>query len=169
MTNFQSQTVTIFPIIFAILLARAIRKLAVWKLEKGSSLESLEQLMGSLTFGGTLSTICSLRSYNFLAVGLVAVWALSPIGGQASLFLVDTEGEPVYSDINVTYLDTNSITKFGPITQGFLLQPLNALLSSSLMAPTSSKNLSMDLWGNMKIPNLLQAGAMNSSGWIPIT
>ena len=160
---------TIFPILFAILLARAIRKLAAWKLENGSSLESLEQLMGSVTIGGTLSTIYTLRSHNFLAAGLVAVWALSPIGGQASLFLIHTELEPVFSNINVTYPDTNGYTLISPGDNYFVMEPLNALLSASLMAPTSIKNSNLDLWGNVKIPNSLPAGAINSSGWIPMT
>ena len=160
---------TIFPIIFAILLARAIRKLAAWKLENGSSLESLEQLMGSVTTGGTLSTIYTFRSHNFLAAGLVAVWALSPIGGQASLFLADTELEPVFSDINVTYLDTNGNTELAGGDYNTVLEPLNLLLSSSLMAPTWSRNNSLDLWNNMKIPHLTQADATNSSDWTPVT
>ena len=158
---------TIFPIIFAILLARAIRKLAAWKLENGSSLESLEQLMGSVTTGGTLSTIYTLRSYNFLAAGLVAVWALSPIGGRASLFLIHTELEPVFSDIDVKYLDTNGNTSFVGADYNTVLEGLNALLSSLLMAPTWYKSSSHDLWDNMKIPHLLQDGTTNSSGWIP--
>lgn len=124
--------------------------------------------MGSVTTGGTLSTIYTLRSYNFLAAGLVVVWALSPIGGQASLFLVHTELEPVFSNINVTYLDTNSITCFDGSDRDCVLESLNALLSSSLLAPPWSKSSSHDLWDNMKIPNLMQNGPMNSSGWIPI-
>ncbi len=68
--------------------------------------------MGSLSTGGTLLTIYSLRSLNFLAVALVAIWALSPIGGQASLFLLDTELEPVVSNTQVDYLDTIGNTKF---------------------------------------------------------
>ena len=169
MTNLQSQTVTLYPIIFAIITARAMKKLAAWKLEKGSSLESLEQFMGSLSTGGTLSTIYTLRSYNLLAAGLVAIWALSPIGGQASLFLVHTQREPVFSDINVQYLDTNGNTTFSSGDYNTVLEPLNALFSSLVMAPTWSMNDSYDLWQNLKIPDLLRAGATNSSGWIPIS
>ena len=160
---------TLYPIVFAVLLARAIRKLAAWKLENGSSLESLEQLMGSVTTGGTLSTIYTLRSYNFLAAGLVAVWALSPIGGQASLFLVDTELEPVLSNIEVMYLDTNGNTEFAGGDYSTVLEPLNLLLSSLLVGPPWYRNTSLDLWSNMRIPHLMQAGATNSSNWIPVT
>ena len=124
--------------------------------------------MGSVTTGGTLSTIYTLSSYNFLAAGLIGVWALSPIGGQASLSLIHTELEPVFSDINVTYLDTNGYTAFAGVSYDVVLESLNALFSSSLMAPTWSKSSSHDLWNNMKIPHILQDGAANSSGWIPI-
>lgn len=138
---------TIFPIFHAVVLARALQKLAAYKLEKGSSLGSLEQLMGSLSTGGTLSTICSLRSFNLLALALVAVWALSPIGGQASLFLLDTELESVFSSTQVDYLDTNGQTNFAGSDYNTVLQNLNALLSSSLMAPNSIKSSDHDLWG----------------------
>ena len=74
MANTRTQTVTTFPIDFAIILARALKKLATWRLEEGSSLETLEQLISRLSTG-TLSTIYTLRSLSFLAVGLVAVWA----------------------------------------------------------------------------------------------
>ena len=168
MANTRTQTVTIFPISFAIILARALKKLAAWRLEEGSSLETLEQLIGSLSTGSTLSTIYTLRSLNFLAVGLVALWALSPIGGQASLFIIDTELVPVFSDLDVKYLDTNGNTGFAPGDDNRISQALNALLSSSLMTPTSTKSSNHDLWGNVKIPSLLQAGPTNSSGWIPI-
>ena len=125
--------------------------------------------MGSVTTGGTLSTIFTLRSHNFLAAGLVAVWALSPIGGQASLFLVDTKLDAVVSDIDVKYLDTNGNTEFVGADYNTVLEPLNLLLSSSIMAPIWSRNKSLDLWNNMKIPHLLQAGAPNSSNWTHIT
>ena len=124
--------------------------------------------MGSVTTGGTLSTIYTLRSYNLKAAGLGKVWVLLLIGGQASLFLVETELEPVVSDIDVRYLDTNGNTEFAGGDYTAVLEPLDALLSSSLMASTWSRNNSLDLWGNMKISHILHAGAMNSSGWIPV-
>ena len=83
--------------------------------------------MGSVTVGGTLSAIYILRSHNFLAAGLVAVWVFSPIGGQAF--------DPVFSDIDVKYLDTNGYTLISPGDNHFVLESLNALLSASLMVP----------------------------------
>lgn len=66
------------------------------------------------------------------------------------------------------YLDTIGNTEFAPGDDNSITQPLNSLLSSSLMTPTSTKSSDHDLWGNVKIPSLLQAGPTNSSRWIPI-
>lgn len=162
---------TIYPIVHAVVLARALKTLAAWKLERGSSLGALEQLMGSLSTGSILSTIYSLRSLNFLTVALVTMWALSPIGGQASLFLLGTELESVFSSDQVDYFDTNGNTTFFGADYSTVLPELNALLLSSLMTPNSIKSSNHDLWGNVKVPNLAQAGVKNSnsSGWIPVS
>ena len=105
--------------------------------------------MGSLSIGGTLSAQFSLRSLNPLAIGLVIVWALSPVGGQASLFLLDTQMKPVSTYLNITYLNTDRVWKSEEAS--------DSLFSAALLTPRTISESHNDIWGNVKIPDLLRS------------
>ncbi len=79
---------------FAIVIGQTIRRLAAWYLERGTVLKSVEQLMGSLTVGGAVTTTYSLRAWNLTAVLLLAAWAMSPLGSQSSLLMITTQFSP---------------------------------------------------------------------------
>ena len=57
--------------------------MAAWNLHHDMSLDMLEQLMGSATVFGTVMTQVRL-GINRLGLGLIALWVLSPIGGQST-------------------------------------------------------------------------------------
>jgi hypothetical protein len=162
-----------FPIVFAAVVGRAAKQFANWRLEHGVSLGLLEQLMGSCTFFGTISTQFLLHSFNLLGVGLILLWALSPLGGQSSLHVISTAYEPVFSNSSIKYLNSRASPAFtdsGDLSR--LELPLNALYSSSLLAPVTVTNSSMDLWGNVKIPILSRLSTdADSEGWkkVPAT
>ncbi|KAF5488213.1 hypothetical protein CGCF413_v012014 [Colletotrichum fructicola] len=71
---------TVFPILFASVVGRLTYEAARWKLERGTTLGALEQLIGSRTVGATLLNLLQLRSFNILSAALVAIWAFSPLG-----------------------------------------------------------------------------------------
>lgn len=154
------------------MVGHSVRQVATWKLETGTSLGSLEQLMGSVALGSTVITQFWLRRPNVLALGLLATWALSPIGSQSSLQILNVALEPVVSNLTIRYFNTDSSPGFGE--GDFWNGPsLNALFSSSLMAPASIRNSSMDLWGNVKIPDISRISendtlSANSTSWINI-
>ncbi|KAF2649418.1 hypothetical protein K491DRAFT_200622 [Lophiostoma macrostomum CBS 122681] len=81
---------TVFPILFAGVIGAFLNALATWRLEEGISVVSLEYLLQSRTVLGTITTPFSLQTLNMLAPGLLLLWALSPVGGQASLRLIAT-------------------------------------------------------------------------------
>ncbi|OCK80097.1 hypothetical protein K432DRAFT_393328 [Lepidopterella palustris CBS 459.81] len=162
---------TIFPLVFSAVVGRTIKTLAAWKLHLGITLGLLEQLMGSTTVFGTLVTQAQL-GINRIGIGLVALWILSPIGSHSSQPALTTVLQNVSSSVGATYLDTRQASKFGVSgTPEALQTPLNAIYLAALMSSEPTKNSSMDLWGNVKIPAYKQLAASlpeASSGWISV-
>jgi hypothetical protein len=163
------QLATAFPFVFSLVVGHTVRQIATWKLERGTSLGSLEQIMGSVALGSTIITQFLLRRPNILALLLLATWSLSPIGSQSSLQILTIGLKPVVSNLTVPYFNTDSPPGFAEAD--FWNGPsLNALFASSLMAPASIRNSSMDLWANTKIPDISRLSnnrilSENSTGW----
>ncbi|HEY9421337.1 MAG TPA: hypothetical protein VIW92_07985, partial [Thermoanaerobaculia bacterium] len=164
---------TIFPIVFAIQMRRMLRFVARWRAERGATLGTLEQLMGSLSIFGTVETNFLLRASILVGLGLFVLWALSPLGGQASLRLVGTAEVYRYSDRKVWYVakeegDNNFLgTGSGQAEWGTAAR---ALYQASLLAPSEIQTAPQDTWGNVKIPYLekLDASATDPDGWISV-
>jgi hypothetical protein len=125
--------------------------------------------MGSVALGSTIITQFLLRKPNILALLLLATWSLSPIGSQSSLQILTIGLKPIISNLTVPYFNTDSPPGFAEAD--FWNGPsLNALFASSLMAPASIRNSSMDLWANTKIPDISRLSnnrtlSENSTGW----
>ncbi|KAE8153079.1 hypothetical protein BDV25DRAFT_45282 [Aspergillus avenaceus] len=163
----MSAAVTAFPILFAAVTGRMTRAVATWRLERGAPLGTLEQLFWSNTIMSAITTQIFMKSFNLLGLGMIALWALSPLGGQSSLHIIDTDRDARISSVNVTYLSSQFPSEFttGSDTQSGVSQ-LNAIYLSSLLSPQSSKESTMDIWGNVKIPAISGLGPpLNSSGW----
>ena len=131
--------------------------------------------MGSQTIGGTVVTHFLLRSFNLFGLGLFILWMLSPIGGQSSLHLLSIESQPLTTADQLIYLDTNTTTTTSNFDIGadfhWAIPALDTLYNSALSAPGTTKSSSMDLWGNVKIPNLSRlqkSNAANATGWIDV-
>ena len=61
--------------------------------------------MKSLTIFGTIELQFLLRTFDILGISLVLLWALSPLGGQASLRLLETGTRPFSSTQFISYLN----------------------------------------------------------------
>ena len=170
----REQAATLFPIFFAYVTGRAAVKFATWKLEQGSSLGLLEQLMGSRTVASSITTQVHLRKYNLIGLGLIILWSLSPIGSQAILYILESPLEPTLSSVDVGYINTRQQSYAAPdgAFRGTWFSGFTMLLGSSLLAPTAVKTSSMDLWGNVKIPYyssiLNSSTAVSEDGWVKI-
>ncbi|RDW59871.1 hypothetical protein BP6252_12958 [Coleophoma cylindrospora] len=163
--NLTKMAATVFPIAFALVAGRTMSKVAAWHLEKGARLQTLEQLMGSRTVFGAVRTQFMLSSYNLLALALVFIWAMSPLGGQATLRVLNTSTKQDIANSVVNYLDTTGPSSFqGSNSATVFLATLNGMYFSSLTAPNTVKSSSLDLWGNLKIPYLTSTG----SDWVDV-
>ncbi|KAM6511515.1 hypothetical protein FALCPG4_016519 [Fusarium falciforme] len=76
---------TAFPIIFAAIMGRLMYQLSRWMLERGATMVTLEQLMGSRTLGAAFLTQAELGAFNLVGLVIVFTWIWSPLGGQALL------------------------------------------------------------------------------------
>ncbi|KAI5840119.1 hypothetical protein DFP73DRAFT_634219 [Morchella snyderi] len=165
---------TIFPIIFASVLGMAIRSIARWRAERGTTLRELELLMGSQTLGSTISTQISTLGFSndfLLGFGLLVFWLLSPIAAQACLRLVDINQVTAENPGNITYLDMENSTIFmaGDDKTG-VRDIYNTLYDFSLLSPPEYRTESRDLWGNIKVPMLesFNSSRIIEDGWISV-
>lgn len=136
---------------------------ARWKLEKGATIGLLEQLIGSRTVGSTLTTQINLGKFNILGFVLLVLWAFSPLGSQSVLRMLGTQLEPVYEASRVFYFDTDARSQLASdlpwspesstntATQSSYIR---TMYTSLFLASASSKRNPMDIWGNVRIPNL---------------
>ncbi|CAH0020727.1 unnamed protein product [Clonostachys rhizophaga] len=169
--NAASVLSTFFPLFFSAVVGRLMMQLGRWKLERGVTVETLEQLTGSRTFFGAVITQIRLRSLSVLAVPLVLLWAFSPVGSQALTRLVQPRQAIVTESSRMTYFDTIGTAPSDSIGDGVMgnewwysmermsklraeLDARNTLYGSMLTAPRAVKQSSMDSWGNIKIPFL---------------
>ncbi|KAK6535771.1 hypothetical protein TWF281_000023 [Arthrobotrys megalospora] len=166
---------TIFPIIFAAITGHFLRSIALRLAERGTTLEMLEQLTRSITIASTVTTPYLLNSYNFLSAVLLCLWAISPLGGQASLRILKTQYVEVRTDITANYLDPFNQSSFLQIGAdvGLGLLESNSIYISSLLSSAEVKNSPVDSWRNVKIP-LLESFERNSTavrgdrGWYDV-
>ncbi|OJD26795.1 hypothetical protein ACJ73_01814 [Blastomyces percursus] len=160
---------TIFPIIFAALVGYFFRIYGTFRAERGIRLGTLEQLVGSNSFFSAFERQMLLRDFGFIGLVIMAVWALSPIGGQAGLRLLSTSLQEAPYNATNWYLsplstrDTSLVGTSSIQTAGDLV---TSLYTSSMMASETIAGTGMDLWGNVKIPdiNSLKPGD-NDSDW----
>ncbi|KAK3615906.1 hypothetical protein LTR22_027249, partial [Elasticomyces elasticus] len=146
---------TIFPIIFAVIVGRALKAMAAFKLERGASVGSLEYLLGSRTVFSAITTLVELRTSRFIALFLIVLWALSPIGSQASSRVASAESRPTNVSATLQYLDVRSpFTMSGGDEGAELGSAVRGVFSSALISSESSKEAPEDAFSNIKIPML---------------
>lgn len=145
---------TLFPLVFAAVVGRALESLARYKLERGTSLGVLEQLVGSQTVFAAIWIQLVLRTFNLLGVLLILLWLISPLGGQAGLRLLSEVKKVNVQD--KTFAIVNGTSQISGFSAGFAQTlsgvSINALYSGCLVAPLAIKNGAQDTWGNIKIP-----------------
>ncbi|KAJ4362977.1 hypothetical protein N0V83_010094 [Neocucurbitaria cava] len=170
---------TVYPLVFASVAGATLRTIALWKAERGTTVGTLEKLLGSHTFVHAIENAVALRSLNVLTLSLLALWALSPIGGQGSLRLMYeanstqiTEGVPmVYTkpDLTVPHIRDASTETWAGIVPRF---EIDHIISASLTVSDAWRNNSVDPWGRPKIPVLKDIRDMvadNDHDWVDIT
>ena len=101
------------------------------------------------------------------------LWALSPLGGQASLRLLDLGNHATTSPQNISYLNPEkaSILAEGADAVQTLGFEVNALYLSALFTPPAGQASAVDTWSNVKIPTIEKFEATSKSdadGWYDV-
>jgi hypothetical protein len=89
---------------FAAIFGRFLTSLTAWRLERGVDVAAVEYLTGSRTVFGAISTPFRLRIFHRTLPLLLALWSLSPLGGQASIRVVSL-GEVTNFTSEFVYMD----------------------------------------------------------------
>ncbi|KAL4892107.1 hypothetical protein BDV59DRAFT_202998 [Aspergillus ambiguus] len=166
----MSISVTAFPLVFSAVAGTLVQRFSAWKLERGSSIMTLEQLNGCSTLINTITTLFSLRAVNILSVVLIALWTFSPLGGQSSLYILRTRPSYNTEKIPLTYFNsTEDIVALGADNLSFDFPFANSLFMASILAPGYAKSSTTDNLGYLKVPILETiAPSANASGWFEV-
>ncbi|GAW14092.1 hypothetical protein ANO14919_034860 [Xylariales sp. No.14919] len=160
---------TIFPIIFAAIVGRTLKSLATWDLQRGTTIGRVEQFLGSNTIVGSIVTQFELRTYGPIALSIIALWALSPLGSQATLRIAYVETRAVESQHEITLMNHDSAYLVGEGLSGTQSVLSKSLFSSSLVSTKVRSGLTQDTWGGLRIP-MIEAFDNHSSGdWIDLS
>lgn len=162
---------TLFPIIFAAVVGRLMRTYALWRAERGASLGILEQLNGSQNLLAAFERAVLLPGLGILSIGVVLLWALSPVGGQSALRVV-YRGQSAASNTTTIYYfnntgDVNNGAFAGASSYASYEGALNAAFQATLSSLQRVKG--SDIWGNIKVPVLqympTYTAGQSKDGW----
>lgn len=159
-----------FPIIFACILGRASHTLLVWRLERGEDIGVLDVLAGSSSLTSTVTSQLKLRLVSIYGLALIAIWILSPIGGQACLRQMTSSELIASEDASCTYMSPQG--DLGHIQQGASIASQHAIIDgtfvASMLASAAVKASHIDAFGNVKIPKIEvceQSSTPDQDGW----
>ena len=127
----------------------------IWRLETGERIGILDTLAGSTSLTSTITTLFKLRVISGLGIILVTVWALSPVGGQASFrqfsIVTRTDSELAFYNYTTTNGDLGLYQDSG---RSMHWAVVNTLFLAAIVGPSQTKTSPRDLWGNVKIPRI---------------
>jgi hypothetical protein len=117
-----------------------------------------------------------MRRFTVVGVNLLFLWALSPLGGQASLRLLNTSTSTAQHSAPLRYLSTGAGASVWAMTSGTYVETdgsltqVEGLYAAALLGSNKVKEGPEDTWGNVKIPYMeYQNGTQTSTdGWITV-
>ncbi|RYN31276.1 hypothetical protein AA0112_g6602 [Alternaria arborescens] len=165
---------TMFPIAFAAICGRSMKMIARFRAERGAKISTLELLMASQSVWGTIESQLNMQRLTLVGINLLFLWALSPLGGQASLRLMTRQNRDSFTGAKLRYMTTGPGGSMWGLASTYVgsgkFADAGALYTAALLAPLDTKTGPRDPWGNVKIPNLeyLNSTATDAEGWITV-
>ncbi|KAK4206695.1 hypothetical protein QBC37DRAFT_328579 [Rhypophila decipiens] len=178
---------SIFPILFAAIVGRSLRNIGRYRAQRNIRLATMYTLLNSTTMFETLHCQWTLRRRLLTMQGpfwilFTLSWALSPIGGQASLRVLSRQNRANVTMETIRYADNgplghmyinNMLQQNAAARQGGRSPQslLDGPLESVLLQTAETKQSPADAWGNIKIPRL-SAHSTNKTadedGWFQV-
>ena len=143
--------VSIWPILFGAIVAQSLRMLAAFRVERssGMALVQLEQFVGSHSLATAIKQPFMMMHLDLTAVGMICLWALSPIAGQSFLRMLTVEPQSVItSATNVTFADfSRPMAGLWNTTDDSATAAISILFATALLATpaNSPSNMLADL------------------------
>ncbi|KAF2638688.1 hypothetical protein P280DRAFT_471260 [Massarina eburnea CBS 473.64] len=148
---------TIFPVAFAALGGRSLKKIALYKAERGTKLGLLEHLIGSQSFVAAFGHAITLHRFNIVTFCILIFWGLSPLGGQSTLRLVSERNTTVTKVQQIYYSDWNTRSGLsGVASPDGIVDLISTVVSTSLATSDTLDQSPRDVWNHAKIPRLSQ-------------
>ncbi|KAK6351186.1 hypothetical protein TWF718_004355 [Orbilia javanica] len=123
-----------------------------------------------------ITTPYFIKTYNWLSLVLLLLWATSPLGGQASLRLLSTQLVAYSTPTEVRFLSPTNITSYistGGRNYGTWRTQAEYIYTASLLGIAAAKHRTVDLWDNVRIPYIeeIEKQTPNSGpdGWYNVT
>jgi hypothetical protein len=115
----------------------------------------LEHVIGSQSLVAAVGHAITLHSLNFLTLGLLVIWTLSPLGGQSALRLVHETNSTVFDNRSVFYADPDAASQL-PIGSNNIdaMNRVNGVVSTALMTADTLEWSPVDTWNHPKIPRV---------------
>ncbi|KAJ4310426.1 hypothetical protein N0V94_008453 [Neodidymelliopsis sp. IMI 364377] len=105
--------------------------------ERLTVIQTLEKLLGSQSLVSAVGTAYTLRSTSVISLSLLALWLLSPLGGQSSLRLLHETNSIESEPGTVYYADHEAPLALNSLPNWFTIVP--AILSASLASSAKAK------------------------------
>jgi hypothetical protein len=130
--------------------------------------------MASQSVWGTIESQIVMQRATLVGANLLFLWALSPLGGQASLRLMRRYDQESYSSSKIRYMTTGPGGTMWGLSSTYSgsgkFDDAGALYTAALLSPIETKLGPRDPWGNVKIPSLdyLDETIPDTEGWMSI-
>lgn len=114
--------------------------------------------MASQSVWGTVESQFLMRRITIVGVNLLFLWAMSPLGGQASLRLLERSTSTDFTFKPLRYLSTGAGSAAWAMTSGTYVEDdggltqVEPLYAAALFGSDEVKKAAEDTWGNVKIP-----------------
>jgi hypothetical protein len=130
--------------------------------------------MASQSVWGTFESQLLMQRLTVVGVNLLFLWALSPLGGQASLRLMTRNLRDTHTSGKLRYMTTGPAATMWGLSSTYIdsgkFADAGALYTAALLAPLSTKLGTQDPWGNVKIPSLeaMNLSSLSANGWYTV-
>lgn len=128
--------------------------------------------MASQSVWGTVESQILMRRLTVVGANLLFLWSLSPLGGQASLRVLEKHinAEPHYTSLRYLSTGPGSAARAMDTTFAEALDQVNPLFTAALLAKNNFQRAE-DMWGNVKVPRLARFSAnatKDHNGWFDV-
>ena len=152
-----------------------VRRLALWKAQKGAYIGQLEQLQASISLPSTIKTVWSLRAFSFTSIALVSVWSFYYLGSQACKEEFRYQDSARFRKMWAAVQNSNAPSLFQNHTDVVSSSTLSDLNLQYLVAVESYEQANalkgFDLNGDLIVPffALSDDGRVDRHGWTDVS